>query len=187
MKKVLIGIVVIIVLGVLYYGLSPLLNVQEVDDALPEEVMVTDEHLSTEEQEEMMELIEEANTEAPKVMKEEMPVVEEVVEEEEMVMKTFPIMDTLGHPASGSVRIVETAEGTILRFEDFETINGPRLSLYLAKDLKATEFIDLGPIKGTKGNINYAVPEGVDLSEYQYVMHWCVPFRVLFNYADLSS
>lgn len=59
------------------------------------------------------------------------------------------------------------------------------LHLYLAKTLEADDFIDLGPIRGTRGDINYSVPDGVDLSEYKYVMYWCVPFSVLFNYVEL--
>lgn len=97
------------------------------------------------------------------------------------------VMGTQGHPASGTVRIIESEEQTFIRFEDFETLNGPQLHLYLSKDLEATEYVDLGPIRGTEGNINYEIPEDVDLSEYPYVMHWCVPFGVLFNYANISQ
>lgn len=98
----------------------------------------------------------------------------------------FSIMGTTGHPSSGKVRVLKTAAATVIRYEDFKTINGPDLHVYLAKDLDAKEFVDLGPIKGTEGNINYEVPDGVLINEYQYVMHWCVPFGVLFNYADIK-
>jgi len=112
--------------------------------------------------------------------------VQEPESDEESVSEIFPVMGTVGHSASGHVRLLNTAAGTVLRYENFSTINGPRLHLYLAKDLKAKEFIDLGPIKGTEGNINYTIPEGVDVSEYRYVMYWCVPFSVLFNYAEIN-
>jgi hypothetical protein len=98
----------------------------------------------------------------------------------------FPVEGTTGHPARGSVQLYEQEGVVTIRFEDFSTINGPNLHLYLAKDLEASEFIDLGPIRGTKGNINYVVPEGVDLSTYSYILHWCVPFSVLFNYARIQ-
>jgi len=29
------------------------------------------------------------------------------------------------------------------------------------------------------------VPLDTDLSEYRYVLTWCVPFGVLFNYAEV--
>lgn len=101
--------------------------------------------------------------------------------------QAYPVMGTIAHPARGQVRILATPEGTIVRYEDFETINGPDLHVYLAKDLDGKEFIDLGAIQGTRGNINYAVPKGIDVGEYRYVMHWCVPFRVLFNYAEIQE
>ena len=100
--------------------------------------------------------------------------------------QTFPIVGTPGHPANGEVKVIRDGSNQYVRFENFSTINGPNLHVYLAKDLGAKDFIDLGAIKGTDGNINYQVPSGVDLSEYTYIMHWCVPFRVLFNYAEIQ-
>mgnify|MGYP000474668787 CR=1 FL=1 len=90
----------------------------------------------------------------------------------EMVSESniFPIMGTFGHPASGHVRVLKTEMGTIIRYENFDTIAGPRLHVYLAKDLNAKEFVDLGPINGTSGNINYAVPSNIHLEDYIYVM-----------------
>ena len=97
------------------------------------------------------------------------------------------IIGTPGHPASGAVRILKTAAGGVVRMEDFKTINGPDLFVYLTTDLEATEFVDLGELKATEGNINYTVPEGVDTDAYSYVVVWCKQFGVLFNYADISS
>lgn len=179
MKNTIITIVVIAIIGGLYYFVSPLFNVQEVNDEAPE-VQSGVENLSAEEKEEMNTLMLELNAEAELAMEEDMP---EMV----AVSESFPVMGTFGHPASGSVKIIENLNETIIRYEDFETINGPNLHVYLSKDIEGKEFIDLGPIRGTKGNINYTVPQGVDLSEYRYVMYWCVPFAVLFNYADLGA
>lgn len=99
----------------------------------------------------------------------------------------FKVTGTVGHPAEGNVFVYEGSGKRFVRFEDFSTINGPQLHVYLAKDIEAKDFIDLGPIRGTEGSINYELPEDVLLSEYPYVLHWCVPFGVLFNYADTSS
>ena len=74
----------------------------------------------------------------------------------------------------------------ILRFEDFETINGPELHIYLSSELGDERFIDLGKIKATKGNVNYDIPAGIDTSKYNKVLVWCKPFSVLFSYAELS-
>jgi hypothetical protein len=95
------------------------------------------------------------------------------------------IVGTRGHDASGTVRIVKTEAGEVARFEDFKTVNGPDLFVYLASDLEATKFVDLGRLKATEGNINYLIPTEVDITQYPYVMVWCKQFGVLFNYAQI--
>ena len=97
------------------------------------------------------------------------------------------IAGTPEHSASGTVRVIESDGKRFVRYENFRTINGPDLYVYLSKDLDARKFIDLGQVRATEGNINYEVPDGVDLSEYHYVLTWCKSFGVLFNSAKLSS
>lgn len=97
------------------------------------------------------------------------------------------IMGTTGHPASGSVRLIEGEEKAYVRYENLKTINGPDLYVYLANDLDAKDFVSLGKLKATEGNVNYEVPQGVDVHAYRYVMTWCKQFGVLFNYADIST
>ena len=96
------------------------------------------------------------------------------------------VIGTTGHPASGTARIVDADGKKYVRYENFKTINGPDIYVYIAKDLDAKEFVNLGRVKATEGNINYEIPAGVDVAEYQYVLTWCKAFGVLFNYADLS-
>lgn len=100
---------------------------------------------------------------------------------------TTPVIGTVGHPASGTARIVDAEGRRYVRYENFKTLNGPDLFVYLAKDLDAKEFVDLGVLRATEGNVNYEIPQGVDLTEYRYVLTWCKQFGVLFNYADLSG
>ncbi len=97
-----------------------------------------------------------------------------------------PVIETPAHPASGTVRIIEADGKTFVRYENYETINGPDIYVYLAKDIDAKEFVNLGRVKATQGNVNYEVPEGVDISEYRYVLTWCKAFGVLFNSADFG-
>lgn len=97
-----------------------------------------------------------------------------------------PIVDTPAHPASGTVRVISADGKTYVRYENYETINGPDIFVYLSKDLEATDFVNLGRVKATKGNVNYEVPSHIDISEYRYVLTWCKAFGVLFNYADLG-
>ncbi len=95
------------------------------------------------------------------------------------------VIGTAGHPASGTVRFVEAEGRRYIRYENYKTINGPDIYVYLAKDLDAKEFINLGRVRATEGNVNYEIPVGVDTSDYPYVLTWCEAFGVLFNSARL--
>jgi len=98
------------------------------------------------------------------------------------------------HPAVGVADVLGDGTGQrFLRFEDFETDNGPDLNVYLSTadpDAPAGEFdddfIDLGDLKGNVGPQNYEIPEGVDLSRYKTVVVWCVRFGVAFGAAELT-
>jgi hypothetical protein len=104
---------------------------------------------------------------------------------EEMALVMGDFMPS-AHEVEGKALVIESESRKILRFEDFETDNGPNLHIYLATDTNVDDYIDLGEIKATKGNVNYDIPEEVDLEKYDTVVVWCVPFRVLFSYAELS-
>lgn len=153
MKKIIIALVLLVLVGAAWYGLSPFFMNKYVDDALP------------------------ADTPSDQAVG-DMP--------DTVISEPVPVVDTPAHQASGSVRIVKRGDEAVVRYEDYKTINGPDLRIYLANDLDAKDYVDLGPIKGTEGNINYPVPAGVDISRYRYVLTWCEDFAVLFNSADLS-
>ena len=98
------------------------------------------------------------------------------------------------HPTSGVASVLtDGSSQRFLRFEDFETDNGPDLNVYLSTaepgasngDLGA-DFIDLGDLKGNQGSQNYEIPEDVDLSKYKTVAIWCVRFGVPFGTAPLA-
>lgn len=185
MKKIIIIIVAIAVLVFTYWTISPLFITNEVQDELPTAITEVTEPMT---EEEMQEII----ASMPDVeMDEAMPTpirIETVpsVREEPAQPVVFEIEDTRGHPATGQIRIVETNDGNYVRFENYDGTNGPDLFVYLAKDLNATEFVNLGRAKGNKGNINYEVPADVDISEYRYVMTWCDAFSTLFDYAEIN-
>lgn len=91
------------------------------------------------------------------------------------------------YKTSGSVQTLIVDEKVFLRFEDFETTNGPDLFVYLVMPGTETkEGINLGALKGNIGNQNYEVPLGVDFSQYQTVVIWCKAFDSDFGYADLE-
>ncbi len=90
------------------------------------------------------------------------------------------------HEVKGKALIIKEDNKKILRFEDFETINGPDLRIYLSNDLDVDDSIDLGPIKATKGNVNYEIDNSIDTLKYDKVLVWCRAFKVLFSYSDLE-
>jgi len=76
---------------------------------------------------------------------------------------------------------------TSLTLTNFKTDSGPDLNIYLTSSLSAisSDFIDLGNIKGVKGNYNYDLPDNLDYTQYKFVIVWCVDFDVNFGYAEL--
>jgi hypothetical protein len=93
---------------------------------------------------------------------------------------------TTGHQVSGSVKYLEANGMKTIRFENFSSTNGPDLKVYLAKDLNARDFINLGDLRSTTGNQNYGVTGMPDFTQYRYVLVWCQQFGVLFGSAQLK-
>jgi peptide methionine sulfoxide reductase msrA/msrB len=114
------------------------------------------------------------------------PALENIGEKEMKALKAS-ITGTPGHAATGTVEVIDLGGAKVLRYADFETINGPDLFVYLSTDKEATDFVNLGELKATEGNINYEIPEGTDLGKYKYALVWCKQFGVLFNYALIES
>jgi hypothetical protein len=81
----------------------------------------------------------------------------------------------------------------VLRLENLDIFNGPALYVYAvaaedANDNKTvlnTSVLDLGPLKGNKGNQTYELPAGFDLEEYRAISVWCRRFSVNFATAPL--
>jgi len=90
------------------------------------------------------------------------------------------------HDVSGKVSVYDIDGKRTLRFEDFDTVNGPDLFIYLATDTTAEDFVNLGEIKATKGNVNYEISNDINLEKYDTVLVWCRAFKVLFSYAELK-
>lgn len=101
---------------------------------------------------------------------------------------------SLAHGTSGGVRVGSTPDGRQVVFlENLATDNGPDVKVFLSPvpaggDAGAygSGALDLGIMKGNKGNQAYDVPAGADLSRYQTVVLWCDRFDVAFGAAGLS-
>ena len=97
---------------------------------------------------------------------------------------------------SGTATLYQLADGKrVLRLTDFAVENGPDLHVRLiaADDAKDTasvakaDHVELGNLKGNKGDQNYDVPENVDLGKYKVVSIWCNRFSVNFAAAPLTA
>lgn len=102
---------------------------------------------------------------------------------------------SLAHETKGLATIYKLADGKqTLRLTEFETSNGPDVHVYLtgaevekgSDAVKAAGFVDLGSMKGNKGDQNYEIPADVDLTKYKNVSIWCARFSVNFGSARLS-
>ncbi len=102
---------------------------------------------------------------------------------------------SLAHETTGTATIYRLADGKqTLRLADFETSNGPDVHVYLtaaeiekgSDAVKSAGFIDLGSMKGNKGDQNYDIPLNTDLSKYKFATIWCARFGVNFGTAPLS-
>lgn len=91
------------------------------------------------------------------------------------------------HPTSGDGITITDGSQTFLRFENFETDNGPDLNVYLRNSEDPDDFLDLGDLKGNIGDQNYELPDGIDLDRYDFVDIWCVRFGVSFGSAQLNA
>jgi hypothetical protein len=101
---------------------------------------------------------------------------------------------SLEHGTSGRALMLELADGShVLRFENLDTSNGPDLHVYLSEVASGGDagaygerFVDLGKLKGNRGDQNYLIPGGVDLSRYRSAVIWCKRFAVGFGVAPLD-
>src|SRR5918997_1892461 len=209
-KTIIIGIIIAAVaipLGI--YTVSPLFVNTEINEPLPtvgnDNNNNDDDAAAMQQFKDFMEMSEEERIEKGQQMSNE---------ERDMIMKTAAQtngttvndnMATIGedisttysgtfvgvndgiHNAEGMAKVIRLDDSNmILRLENFKATNGPDLYVYLATDKSASDFVDLGRLKGNIGNQNYEIPEGTDFSRYDTVLIWCKAFSVLFGSAELQ-
>lgn len=170
MKKLIIGVVAAVIIGAGWWLGSPLFLDKDVNEDLP--------GVSTESENEESETKDDVGQDHTET--------ERPVETTEVYKGNFKDADEK-HKASGTVKTINADDGTYLRFEEFNATNGPDLYVYLAREGQPTkEGIELGKLKGNKGDQNYQIPEGIDLTEFNTVVIWCKAFDEDFGYALLS-
>ena len=114
---------------------------------------------------------------------------------EAVAMGSFKDADAF-HRGSGTATIYRTPDGSeVLRLENLDVTNGPALHVVLSthpdpersEQVKQEGFVDLGDLKGNRGNQNYPIPAGVDTSVHKSVVIYCYPFAVVFSVATLDG
>ena len=181
MKKPIIALIVILIaLPIAWYLISPAFIAIEVDEALPTAQPVFKDAMNTMSAEEKADFNQQVEA-----MKDSVMTMDDAMATGVSLLKQGNFKPR-AHEVEGTAKIVEVDGKKILRFENFNTINGPDLRIYLSSDLGNSDIVELGKIKATKGNVNYEIPAGTDTDKYNKVLVWCKPFRVLFSYAELS-
>lgn len=99
------------------------------------------------------------------------------------------------HQGSGSAGIYELGDGSrVLRLEELDVTNGPDLHVILSpvanpdgrNDVMSEGYLDLGKLKGNRGNQNYDIPPDFEIGDEISVVIYCAPFHVIFSTATLT-
>ncbi|GAA2878041.1 hypothetical protein Acy02nite_15260 [Actinoplanes cyaneus] len=102
------------------------------------------------------------------------------------------------HDTGGAARVILNPDGTHeLELIDLDTSNGPDLRVWLSDQPVRTgtagwrvfddgKWVELGRLKGNRGNQRYAIPAGTDLEKLASVAIWCKRFAVSFGAAGLT-
>jgi hypothetical protein len=100
---------------------------------------------------------------------------------------------SLEHHTTGAALVIRLADGsTVVRLENLDTSNGPDVHVTLSPapstggDRDYGDYLDLGSLKGNRGNQNYTVPAGTDLTRFRSVVIWCKRFTVGFGVAPIA-
>ena len=99
------------------------------------------------------------------------------------------------HTTSGTASLVKLPDGgLVLRLENLASSDGPDVKVWLSNQeaggdwfkYRSGKWLDLGAVKATHGNQNYAIPAGADISGLDTVVLWCDRFSVAFGSAGLN-
>jgi hypothetical protein len=106
------------------------------------------------------------------------------------------------HGTSGTARLVRNADGSLqVWLDDLDTSNGPDLHVWLTDQPSGGDcggcsdswgiyddgaHVELGSLKGNKGDQRYDVPANADLADVVSVVIWCDRFNVAFGTAEVD-
>ena len=196
--KWIIGLIVIVGISISLYTLSPLFISKKVEEKIPDNLAidayykfqslddVERSNIASEMTDREKNILMIGAKEINKEFNEEMSKSTDNLSFTRNLEGTFIGVGDGIHNVGGIAKILTLDDGSkILRLENFKSTNGPDLHVYLSTDKMASNFMDLGRLKGNIGNQNYEVPVDIDLSKYNNVLIWCKAFSVLFGNAQL--
>jgi hypothetical protein len=170
MKRFLIVIGGVAVLGIGYWLVSPLFITRRVNEKL-EDIMAAQPAPS-----------------APAAMPSAAP-------SEKPASESAPAIGTIsqgafaglaGHSGQGTAKLLNVKGKYFVRFEDdFRVTNGPDLFVYFGRNGEYVVSARLGALKGNEGGQNYEVPAGISPLDYSEVWVWCRAFSIPFAKAEL--
>jgi hypothetical protein len=94
------------------------------------------------------------------------------------------------HPTDGTASVIQTDDGLVVTLTSFSTDPGPDLKVYLVPEgADVEEGVNLGALKGNKGDQQYAVPGSINARDIGggSLVIWCRAFTVSFGSAELTS
>ena len=172
MKKIIISSIFILVSVISWWLLSPLFINVEVNEAVP---------ISLAEHEKIK------NSMQDSIIKDVMPT---SLANENKKLGSFIDGDS-SHKVSGDLLLLVNKDSSYLRFENFDSTNGPDLYVVLSSNKNPKKdglgkMLIIEKLKGNKGNQNYSL-KGISLNDYESVLIYCKAFSVVFGYASIKE
>jgi hypothetical protein len=93
-----------------------------------------------------------------------------------------------GHAGNGTAEVIEEPDGDrVLTLTDLSVDPGPDVDVLLsASSEDVGGAVNLGGLKGSAGDQQYAIPESTDLRKFPNVVLYCNPFTVRIAVAELD-
>jgi hypothetical protein len=114
---------------------------------------------------------------------------------EPVVLATGSFVDG-EHTTTGTASVLQLPDGSrYVRLEGFSTSDGPDVQVWITDQQAGGDdwgkyddgrYVELGALKGTDGNQNYAVPADAGLAGLTSVVVWCDRFNVAFGSAAVD-
>lgn len=98
-----------------------------------------------------------------------------------------PVSGADGHAGQGTATLIESEDGDrVLTLTGFDVDAGPDVNVYLSESTAGIDgAVDLGDLKGERGDQEYEIPADVDLTRFEDLVLWCIPFTTRIATAEL--